>query len=88
MSALTFTSSATERLPLALSEVLGISLSEVMEWYFQGVGSPDDMADRMVRDVDRLVLENEGEAWVVEEQRKMEDVMERDHQGEGVDDEF
>jgi hypothetical protein len=88
VSALSFSSSATERLSIALSEVLGISLSEVMDRYFRGVNSPDEMASRVAKDVDRLVTENEGEEWLVKEQCRIGEEMEREHWGEGVDDAF
>jgi hypothetical protein len=73
---------------LALSEVLGISLSEVMERYFGKVASSDEEVDRNVEDVDRMVVQAEGEAWVEEEQRRLSEEMDRTHRGEGVDDEF
>jgi hypothetical protein len=81
-------SPTTERLPLALSAVLGITLSEVMERYFGGVSSSDGASGQVVQDVDRLVVQKDGEEWLSREQRDLEDKMEGAHRGEGVDDEF
>jgi hypothetical protein len=88
ISDLSFSSSATGMLPIALSEVLGISLSEVMEKYFRGVNSSDEMAIRVSGDIDRMVTEGEGKVWLTREQRKIEEQLDREHQGEGVDDTF
>jgi hypothetical protein len=73
---------------MALSEVLEISLSEVMEKYFGGVDSTDEVADRVAEDVDWIVLEDEGKAWLAREQHRLEEEVEREHRGEGVDDAF
>jgi hypothetical protein len=59
-----------------------------MERYFGGVASSDEVADRIVEDADRVVVKNEGEEWLGQEQRQLEEEMERDHRGEGVDDMF
>jgi hypothetical protein len=59
-----------------------------MERYFGGVASSDEVADRIVEDADRVVVKNEGEEWLGQEQHRLEDAMERDHRGEGVDDAF
>jgi hypothetical protein len=67
---------------------LGITLSEVMQRYFGGADSSDGAASRIVKDVDRLFTEKEEEGWVAKEQRQVEDAMEREHRGEGVDDTF
>jgi hypothetical protein len=75
-------------LPIALSEVLGISLSEVMTRYFEGSHSVDESAIRITEDIDRRVNEGEGEVWLANEQRKIEERMELEHQGAGVDDNF
>jgi hypothetical protein len=88
ISDLSFSSSATGRLPLALSEVLGISISEVMERYFGGADSPDELVSRVVRETDRMGLEDEGKAWLAREQRRIAEELEREHRGEGVDDAF
>jgi hypothetical protein len=75
-------------LPIALSEVLGISLSEVMDKYFKGVNSSDEMASQVSRDIDRMVTEGDGEVWLANEQRKIQERMDLEHQGAGVDDHF
>jgi hypothetical protein len=68
-------------LPIALSEVLGISLSEVIEKYFKGADSSDEAAIRITEDIDRRVTAGEGEVWLANEQHKLEERMEDDHQG-------
>jgi hypothetical protein len=75
-------------LPIALSEVLGISLLEVMARYFDGVNSSDEMAIRVAKDVDRMVTENEGKVWLASEQHKIQERLDLEHQGAGVDDTF
>jgi uncharacterized Zn finger protein len=66
-------------LPVALSEVLGISLSEVMERYFNGL-SEDERA-RQIRDaIDRKRSDEEGEEWLAGEARRRSVVLERVHQ--------
>jgi hypothetical protein len=50
-------------LPIALSEVLGISLSEVMAKYFEGACSVDEAAIRIAEDINRRVVADEGETW-------------------------
>jgi hypothetical protein len=60
-------------LPIALSEVLGISLSEVMARYFEGARSVDDAAIQIAEDIDRRVTAGEGESWLANEQRKLEE---------------
>jgi hypothetical protein len=88
VSELSFSSRATGMLPIALSEVLGIGLSEVMAKYFDGACSVNEAAVRIAEDIDRRVTAGEGEIWLANEQRKIEERMERDHQGAGVDDNF
>jgi hypothetical protein len=88
VSELAFSSSATGMLPLALSEVLGISLSEVMKKYFEGASSEDEVAIRISEDIERRVTNEEGELWLANERCRMEERMEREHQGQGVDDIF
>jgi hypothetical protein len=75
-------------LPIALSKVLGISLSEVMAKYFEGARSVDEAAIQIAEDIDRRVTAGEGEVWLANEQRRLEESMEREHQGAGVDDNF
>jgi hypothetical protein len=71
-------------LPAALSEVLGISLSEVMEWYFDGPGEEDRV--RCIEDaVDRRRSEEKGEEWLVGEARRRSKIFERAHQNRDDD---
>jgi hypothetical protein len=71
-------------LPAALSEALGISLSEVMDHYFNG----SDEAERVCRIEDTLdqrrTLE-EGEEWLAGEACRMSAMLERVHQGRDDD---
>jgi hypothetical protein len=66
-------------LPMALSEVLGISLSDVMKKYFDGA-SEDEVARRIANDIDKRVTNGEGELWLAEESRRLDEEMELDHQ--------
>jgi hypothetical protein len=67
-------------LPVALSEVLGISLSEVMDKYFNG--SEEDVHVRRIEEaLDRRRLEQEGEDWLAEEARRLSLDLESTHQG-------
>lgn len=59
VSELSFSSSATGMLPIALSDVLGISLSEIMEKYFEGARSTDEIAVRILEDLDRRIANGE-----------------------------
>jgi hypothetical protein len=68
-------------LPIALSEVLGISLSEVMAKYFEGAHSTDEVAVRISDDINRRIDNEGGEVWLANEQCKLTDQMESDHQG-------
>jgi hypothetical protein len=53
-------------LPAALSEALGISLSEVMDRYFNGSDEMERV--RMIEDaLDRRRTAEEGEEWLLEE---------------------
>jgi hypothetical protein len=65
---------------MALSEVLSISLSEVMRKYFNG-SSDNEMAHRIGDDIDRQVSNEEGEAWLVEEAHRLDLECECDHRG-------
>jgi hypothetical protein len=67
-------------LPVALDEALGISLSEVMDHYF----NRSDEAERvhLIKDaLDRRRSEEEGEEWLAEEARKWAVVAELVHRG-------
>jgi hypothetical protein len=65
-------------LPIALSEVLGISLSEVMEQYFDGLGE-DERVCRIEDALDRKRSEYEGEEWLAREARRRSAMLERVH---------
>jgi hypothetical protein len=66
-------------LPAALSEVLGISLSAVMERYFDGSGE-DDQVHCIEDAVDRRRSEEEGEEWLAGEAHRRSKIFERVHQ--------
>jgi hypothetical protein len=67
-------------LPVALSEVLGISVSEVMERYFNG--SEEDVRVCCIEEaLDRKRLEHEGEEWLAEEARCLSLDLESTHRG-------
>jgi hypothetical protein len=60
-------------LPEAISEALGISLSEVLDLYFGGID--EDRRDRLVWDtIDRRRMEVEDHEWLEREFRR------RDHE--------
>jgi hypothetical protein len=71
-------------LPAALSEVLGISLSEVMERYFDGSGE-EDRVRRIEDAVDRRRSEEEGEEWLAGEARRRSKIFEQAHQNRDDD---
>jgi hypothetical protein len=65
-------------LPTALSEVLIISLSEVMEHYFDGSG--EDERVRQIEDaMERKKSDQEGEDWLAGEACRRSMVLERVH---------
>jgi hypothetical protein len=67
-------------LPAALSEALGISLSEVMDCYFDR--SDKEMRVRKIEEaLDRRRTTEEGEEWVAGETRRMSVMLEQIHQG-------
>jgi hypothetical protein len=66
-------------LPITLSEVLGISLSEVLERYFNG-SNEDDRVCRIEDAVDHKRSEEEGEEWLAGEARRRSLILERVHQ--------
>jgi hypothetical protein len=65
-------------LPAALSKVLGISLSEVMERYFDGLGE-DERVHRIEDAIERRRSDEEGEDWLAGEARRRSMVLERVH---------
>jgi hypothetical protein len=67
-------------LPIALSEVLGISLSEVMDKYFNGL--EEDVRVRLIEeDIERKRSEREGEEWLAAEASCLSLELECIHQG-------
>jgi hypothetical protein len=71
-------------LPVALSEVLGISISEVMDCYFDGL----DKAERVRRiedALDRKCTTEEGESWIVGEARRRSLILEQVYQSRDDD---
>jgi hypothetical protein len=66
-------------LPIALNEVLGISLSEVMVHYFDG-SSDDERVCRIEDALDWRRSEEEGEEWLVGEARRRSAIHERVYQ--------
>jgi hypothetical protein len=71
-------------LPIALSKVLGISLSEVMVRYFDG--SSEDERARCIGDaIDRKRSEEEGEEWLTREARRRSAILEQVHQSRDDD---
>jgi hypothetical protein len=65
-------------LPVALSEMLGISLSEVMERYFDG-SSEDERVCQIGDAIERKKSDEEGEEWLAREARRRSLVLERVH---------
>jgi hypothetical protein len=81
---LTHSSSPKSMLPAALSEALGISLSEVMNRYYSG--SNEVKRVRLIEDaLDRRRTFEEGEEWLAEEARRMDIIAERIHRGRDDD---
>jgi hypothetical protein len=78
---LTRSSSPASMLPTALSEVLGISLADVMDRYFDG--SEESVRVRRIEEaLDRRWEFEEGEEWLARESRKTDIMLERIHQGQ------
>jgi hypothetical protein len=65
-------------LPIALSEVLGINLSEVMERYFDG-SDEGERVRRIEDDMERKRSDQEGEDWLAGEARRRSIVLEWAH---------
>jgi hypothetical protein len=78
---LTHSSSPASMLPAALSEALGISLSDIMVWYFNG-SEVSDRVRRIEEALDRRREFEEGEEWLARESRKTDAMLERIHQGQ------
>jgi hypothetical protein len=65
-------------LPIALSKVLGISLSEVMERYFDG-SDEGERVRRIEDDMERRRSNQEREDWLAGEARRRSIVLEWAH---------
>jgi hypothetical protein len=66
-------------LPIALSEVLGISLTEVMDRYFDGLDEEERVC--WIEDaLDWKRTNEEGESWLSGEARRMSTMIEWVHQ--------
>jgi hypothetical protein len=63
-------------LPITLSEVLGISLSEVMNRYFDG-SDEETRVHRIEGALDRKITHEEGELWLIGEARRRSLIQER-----------
>jgi hypothetical protein len=71
-------------LPVALSEALGISLSEVINRCFNGSDEVERV--RLIEDaLDRRRTVEEGEEWLAEEAWKRDTITERVHRGRDDD---
>jgi hypothetical protein len=71
-------------LPTTLSEALGISLSKVMDHYFNG--SDEETRVRRIKEaLDRKRTFEEGEEWLARESRKTSIMLERIHRGQDDD---
>jgi hypothetical protein len=67
-------------LPEALSEALGVSLSEVLERYYSG--SDEAERGRLIGNaLDRKWTEEEGEEWLAKEAHRRDVVTELVHRG-------
>jgi hypothetical protein len=81
---LTCSSSPASMLPTALSEALGISLSDVMVRYFDG-SEESERVRRIEEALDRRREFEEGEEWLARESHKMEAMLEQIHRGQDDD---
>jgi hypothetical protein len=68
-------------LPAALSEVLGISLSDVMMRYFDG-SEESGRVRRIEEALDRRREFEEGEEWLAQQSRKTDTMLEQIHRGQ------
>lgn len=80
MEELNCSSSPTSMLPTALSEVLGISLAEVMHLYFDGL-EESVWVRRVEEALDSCQVSQEEEEWLAQEASRLTLSLERDHQG-------
>jgi hypothetical protein len=81
---LTHSSSPASMLPAALGKALGISLSEVMDRYFNG-SDEETRVRRIEEALDCRRTFGEGEEWLARESRKTEAMLERIHRGQDDD---
>jgi hypothetical protein len=77
---LTRLSSLKSMLPEALSDALGISLSEVLAQYYS-ISDLDERGRVIGEAIDRRISEEEGEEWLIGEARRRSDILEQVHQG-------
>jgi hypothetical protein len=68
-------------LPAALSEALGISLSDVMMRYFDG-SEESERVRRIEEALDRRREFEEGEEWLARQSRNTDIMLERIHRGQ------
>jgi hypothetical protein len=78
---LTRSSSPASMLPAALSEALGISLSDVMIQYFDG-SEESERVRRIEETLDRRREFEEGEEWLAQQSRNTSIMLERIHRGQ------
>jgi hypothetical protein len=81
---LTCSSSPKSMLPEALSDALGISLSEVLECYYS-ISDLDERGRIIGEAIDRRRSEEEGEEWLAGEACRRSMILERVHQGRDDD---
>jgi hypothetical protein len=70
--------------PEALSDALGIDLSEVLACYYS-ISDLDERGRVIGKAIDRRRSEEEGEEWLVGEARRRSTILERVHQGRDDD---
>jgi hypothetical protein len=68
-------------LPAALSEVLGLSLADVMIRYFDG-SEESERVRRIEEALDRRCEFEEGEEWLANQSRQTDAMLERIHWGQ------
>jgi hypothetical protein len=71
-------------LPEALSDALGIGLSEVLARYYS-ISDLDERSRIIGEAIDRRRSEEKGEEWLVREARRRSAILERVHQGRDND---
>jgi hypothetical protein len=81
---LTRSSSPASILPVALSKALGISLSDVMDQYFN-VSEESERVHRIEEALDQRREFEEGEEWLAQESHKTDAMLEQIHRGQDDD---